>query len=235
MPLIDAQEISKVYRDEGAATTALNNVSFTVEAGEFISIIGPSGSGKSTLLHILGLLDRPDSGQYIYAGQDTAALPDDRLAELRNQNMGFVFQSYYLLARTSVLDNVLLPLTYSRFPKHERLERAHKAIAQVQMEHRLQHTPAQLSGGEKQRVAIARALVNNPQVIFADEPTGSLDSKTGEAVMQTIDGLHAAGHTIIVITHETSTAQYAQRILNLRDGSILTDTLVSSRVKHYRK
>lgn len=232
MSLMSVQNISKVYADEGTATTALHNVTFDINEGEFVSIMGPSGSGKSTLLHILGLLDRPSKGKYMLAERDTAKLSDQELAKLRNHSFGFIFQAFHLLARTSVLENVMLPLYYSAIPPTEYRQRALKALERVKMTHRLDHTSGQLSGGEKQRVAIARALVNNPRIIFADEPTGNLDSQTGEAVMKTIDELHRQGHTIIVITHEPAAAQYAQRIITIRDGTIVADRVENNQHKH---
>jgi ABC-type lipoprotein export system ATPase subunit len=235
MALVEAQGIAKAYAGEGATTVALHPVSFVIERGEFVSIMGPSGSGKSTLLHILGLLDRPDSGSYRLADQDTATLSDEAQARLRNTTIGFVFQAFHLLARATVLDNVVMPLQYSALPRREYEVRAREALAQVNLSHRLTHTPSQLSGGEKQRVAIARALVNKPELILADEPTGNLDSSSGHAVMELIDQLHQQGHTIIVITHETPTANYAQRILELRDGTITGDRATERGHQHYTK
>ena len=235
MTLLEIKGVSRTYTGEGTATEALKKTSLTITKGSFIAIMGPSGSGKSTLLHILGLLDRPTSGQYIFDGQDTSNLSDDELSKVRNQKMGFVFQSYYLLPRTSVLDNVVLPLQYSDVPSPEYADRAIQALKAVNMEHRLKHTQGQLSGGERQRVAIARALVNNPQVIFADEPTGNLDSTTGKVVMETIDQLHQQGHTIILVTHETPTAKYAQRIIQLHDGEVVSDESTKTSHQHYRK
>ena len=235
MTLLEIKGVSRTYTGEGTATEALKKTSLTIAKGSFIAIMGPSGSGKSTLLHILGLLDRPTSGQYIFDGQDTSNLSDDELSKVRNQKMGFVFQSYYLLPRTSVLDNVVLPLQYSDVPSPEYADRAIQALKAVNMEHRLKHTQGQLSGGERQRVAIARALVNNPQVIFADEPTGNLDSTTGKVVMETIDQLHQQGHTIILVTHETPTAKYAQRIIQLHDGEVVSDESTKTSHQHYRK
>lgn len=235
MALIEVNSVTKAYGEEGFVTQALNGVSFSIEEGEFVAIMGPSGSGKSTLLHILGLLDRSTSGTYIFAGDDTANLPDETLAAIRNQKIGFVFQAFHLLARTSVLENVILPLYYSSIQKKEYIPKAKAALAHVDMGHREQHVPSQLSGGEKQRVAIARALVNDPKVIFADEPTGNLDSKTGQAVMNTIDALHKQGRTIVVITHETSAAAFADRIITVGDGTIMSDTTVENSHTHYKK
>lgn len=235
MSLIGIKNVTKVYGEEGVVTPVLHGISFDIEEGEFISIMGPSGSGKSTLLHILGLLDRPTSGSYFFGNENTALLSDEELALLRNQKIGFVFQAFHLLARTSVLENVILPLYYSSVPKKDYVAKAKVALEHVQLSHRLSHLPHQLSGGEKQRVAIARALVNDPKVLFADEPTGNLDSKTGKAVMDTLDVLHKQGKTIIVITHETSTAAFANRIISISDGSVVSDQKSDLRHSHYAK
>jgi putative ABC transport system ATP-binding protein len=235
MALIEINSVTKAYGEGELVTQILHGVSFSIAEGEFVSIMGPSGSGKSTLLHILGLLDRPSTGTYMFADKNTADLPDEELARLRNEHMGFVFQAFHLLARTSVLENVMLPLYYSSIPKKEYVPRAKQALAHVNMSHREQHLPSQLSGGEKQRVAIARALVNDPKVIFADEPTGNLDSKTGQQVMNTIDALHKTGKTIIVITHETTAAAFAQRIIQIGDGLIVSDQKTESTHNHYHK
>ncbi|MDA1168734.1 MAG: ABC transporter ATP-binding protein [bacterium] len=235
MSLIDIKNIKKVYGEEDVVTRVLHGISFSIDEGEFISIMGPSGSGKSTLLHILGLLDRPTSGTYFFEEENTALLSDEALAELRNQKIGFVFQSFHLLARTSVLENVILPLYYSAVPKKDYVSKAKIALEHVQLSHRLNHLPHQLSGGEKQRVAIARALVNDPKVLFADEPTGNLDSKTGKAVMDTLDALHKQGKTIIIITHETSTAAFANRIISISDGAVVSDQTSGTKHTHYTK
>lgn len=232
MALINAEHLTKTYESEGVATPALQDVSFHIDAGEFVAIMGPSGSGKSTLLHLLGLLDRPTAGSYRFNEQDTRTLSDSDLALLRNRAMGFIFQTFNLLGRTSVLDNVQLPLLYAEVPAPERADRARSALALVDMGHRASHLPSQLSGGEQQRVAIARALVNNPRVIFADEPTGNLDSASGALVMRALEDLHRRGHTILLITHETYTAEYAQRIVRLRDGQLVADAPVTQRRVH---
>lgn len=230
MALIEVHSLEKIYESEGVRTSALENVSFSIKKGEFVAIMGPSGSGKSTLLHILGLLDRASGGKYILDGKDSTHYTEDEMARIRNEKMGFVFQSFNLLARTSVLENVKLPLLYSTVPEAEWEARAMEAIRAVALEHRLDHTPAQLSGGEKQRAAIARALVTHPNVIFADEPTGNLDSKSGQMVMGTIQHLNEVqGHTVILITHETFTAEHAERIIRIRDGKVESDTRVSKR------
>lgn len=233
MSLIEARKLSKVYNEGTTAEVrALWEVDVTINAGEFISIMGPSGSGKSTLLHMLGFLDRPTRGTYHFDGKSMNDYSSDGLAHVRNKKMGFVFQSFNLLSRTSVLDNVKLPLLYSSIPVSEWDEMAKKAIAMVDLSDREGHEPSELSGGEKQRVAIARALVNNPEVIFADEPTGNLDSVSGGIIMDTLDKLNTEqGKTIIVITHETSTASYAKRIIRLLDGSIDKDEQVTNRTR----
>lgn len=235
MALIEVNSVTKSYGEGELVTQILHGISFSIEEGEFVSIMGPSGSGKSTLLHILGLLDRPTTGTYKFAGQNTADMTDEALAKIRNQKIGFVFQAFHLLARTTVLENVMLPLYYSDIPKKEYVSMAKAALSHVDMSHRLGHMPSQLSGGERQRVAIARALVNNPRVIFADEPTGNLDSKTGQAVMNTIDALHKSGRTIVVITHETTAAAFAQRIIQIGDGRIVSDQKIDTTHTHYHK
>lgn len=235
MGLLSIDNVTKAYGNEDMLVPVLHGVSFSIEEGDFVSIMGPSGSGKSTLLHILGLLDRPTSGTYFFGGENTALLSDEALASARNEKIGFVFQAFHLLARTSVLENVILPLYYSAVPKKDYVSKAKIALEHVQLSHRLNHLPHQLSGGEKQRVAIARALVNDPKVLFADEPTGNLDSKTGKAVMDTLDTLHNQGKTIIVITHETSTASYANRIISIGDGLIVSDLQSIKKHEHYAK
>lgn len=220
--IIKAEKLEKIYRDE-IETVALRGLDFSIEKGEFISIMGPSGSGKSTLLHILGFLDRLTGGDYLFEGKSMNDYSDEELAQVRNKKMGFVFQSFNLLPRTSVLENVKLPLLYSDVKESLWNEMALKAIDSVGMAHRINHEPAQLSGGEKQRIAIARALVNDPSVIFADEPTGNLDSKSGGQVMEILEKLHIEGHTIILVTHETYTAEYANRLIKIKDGFIEVD------------
>src|SRR3989344_3076318 len=228
-PVISVKNLEKIYSDGEVETPALSGVSFDIREGEFVAIMGPSGSGKSTMLHILGMLDRPSGGQYLLEGKDMNSYQDDELAHLRNKKFGFIFQAFNLLARTSVLENVKLPLAYSGIAEAEQDKMALMAIGIVGLDHRVHHESSRLSGGEKQRVAIARALVNNPGVIFADEPTGNLDSKSGGQVMEFIDKLHEQGHTIILITHETYTAEYAERIIRLRDGRIESDEEVAQR------
>ena len=229
MFLIETHNLSKTYLEGAVKTAALEDVTLSVRAGEFVAIMGPSGSGKSTLLHILGFLDRESSGEYRFTGETFSNLPDDKLAEIRNRKFGFVFQSFNLLPRFSVLHNVMLPLHYSAVPESEWLPKAARAIKSVGLAHRTDYPAVQLSGGEKQRVAIARALVNDPMLIFADEPTGNLDSKSGQAVMEILEKLNNDGRTIILITHETYTAEHAGRIIKLRDGRIESDTKVERR------
>ena len=232
MSLIQVNNLSKVYESDGLATTALAGVSFGIEPGEFVAIMGPSGSGKSTLLHILGFLDRESSGDYYFDSKRISDYTNDAMARVRNQKMGFIFQSFNLLRRTTVLENVKLPLLYSDVPEEEWEEKARAAVEAVGLEHRLYHEPAQLSGGEKQRCAIARALIVNPNIIFADEPTGNLDSKSGQVVMEILQKLNKEdGHTIVLITHETYTAEHASRIIRLRDGAVESDEVVRQRRK----
>ncbi len=234
-PLIEAQNLSRIYGEQETTTPALVDVSFTIPKGEFVAIVGPSGSGKSTLLHLLGLLDRPTSGSYILDGVDTATLSEEAGAHLRNSTIGFIFQTFHLLARTTVLDNVLLPLQYTSLPRREQVARAHHALEQMQLQHRLHHTPGQLSGGEKQRTVIARALVNQPKMLLADEPTGNLDSKTGQVIMELLNGLHQAGLTILVITHETPTAAFAERRISIQDGRLVGDVRQQHERHSYQK
>ena len=227
--MIVVKNLRKEYIDEGASTLALGNISFTIKKGEFVSIIGPSGSGKSTLLHILSFLDRPTGGLYTFLGKSIDQMSDVELAEVRNKDMGFVFQSFNLLLRLSVYENVEIPLIYSTLPAGERKTVVEKAVASVGLTEKLYVEAGKLSGGQKQRVAIARALVNNPDVIFADEPTGNLDSKSGAQVMGILEDLNNKGHTIILVTHETSTAEFADRIIRIRDGEVESDTPVVNR------
>lgn len=225
--LIEVQNVVKEFSDGEVITKVLHGVSLTINAGEFVAIMGPSGSGKSTLMHILGFLDRPTAGAYLFKSEETSLFDDDKLANIRNKEVGFVFQSYFLLAKTTVLENVKLPLVYSGDSDPEAKARA--ALEAVGLSHRLEHLSSQLSGGEKQRVVIARALVNNPSVIFADEPTGNLDSKSGTQVMRILQDLHRQGKTIVVVTHELDTANHAERIISVKDGNIIADTKVETR------
>ena len=227
--MIEAKDLTKEYRNDHVKTVALNDVSFNIGEGEFVAIMGPSGSGKSTLMHIMGFLDRSTSGLYKFEGQSMDDLTDDELAYIRNEKMGFVFQFFNLLARTSVFDNVKLPLIYTKIPEKEKNKRVEEAIKSVDLSHRKNHMPNQLSGGEQQRVAIARAIVNHPSIIFADEPTGNLDSKSGQQIMEILQDLNEAGHTIILVTHEQYTSEMAKRIIKFKDGKVVNDEGVGHR------
>lgn len=235
MVLVAAEHISRVFSSEEVRTVGLSDVSLTVDEGEFLAVMGPSGSGKSTLLHILGLIDQPTGGRYLLAGEDTAAWTERQRAQARNKKIGFVFQAFHLLPRATVLHNVILPLLYSNLPPREYDSRARAALKQVEMTHRLDFQPSQLSGGEKQRVAIARALVMAPRLILADEPTGNLDTASGQRVLDLLDELHQRGHTVVLITHEQTAANYAQRIITMRDGSLASDERVARKHPHYAK
>ena len=224
MNVIDVKNITKHYLLGTQTVEALRGVSFDIEQGEFIAIMGPSGSGKSTLMNIIGCLDSPTDGTYHLNNQEVSTLEGDELAEIRNKEIGFVFQNFHLLARNSALDNVMLPLKYAGVEKEKQLKRGKDALFQVGLESRMDHQPSELSGGQQQRVAIARALVNNPSILFADEPTGNLDSQTGHDVMQLFHNLHQQGQTIILITHENEIAAEAQRTIFIKDGLIESDT-----------
>ena len=227
--MIEVKNIVKTYKTCDSEFNALDGVSFTIEDGEFVAIMGPSGSGKSTLMHMLGALDSPTSGTYYLDGKDVSTLSDDELADIRRDKIGFVFQSFNLLPRTSVLENVKLPLLYAKDKTIDVTARATEVLDMVGLSHRLNYFTNQISGGEKQRVAIARALINKPSVIFADEPTGNLDSKSGTQVMKILQDLNEAGNTIILVTHETYTSEHAKRIISVRDGNIVKDELVTHR------
>jgi putative ABC transport system ATP-binding protein len=227
MNLINIKDLKKIYTTGGIETPVLNDINFKIDQGEFVAIMGPSGSGKSTLMHILSFLDRPTAGTYEFKGRNINGFNNDYLAELRNKEIGFVFQSFNLLTRTTVLDNVKLPLVYGKKKNHEELAR--KSLDAVGLSHRLNYFTNQISGGEKQRVAIARALVCDPAVIFADEPTGNLDSKSGNTVMFLLQQLNNEGRTIILVTHETDTANHAKRIIRVKDGNIISDETVRER------
>ncbi len=223
--LIEVKNVTKIFKTGEVETVALRGVSFSIEKGEFVAIIGPSGCGKSTLLHILGCLDKPTSGQYFFEGKEVSKLSDDELAEIRKRKIGFVFQTFNLLPRATVLRNVALPLIYASIPSGKREEIAKSVLkASAFPEEFWHHKSNQLSGGMMQRVAIARALVNDPLLILADEPTGNLDSKTGEQVLETFVNLNRQGRTIVLVTHERYIAERAQRIISLKDGQIISET-----------
>ncbi len=226
--LIKADNLIKKFTNDEIVTTVLNGLSFNIDKGDFVAIMGPSGSGKSTLMHILGLLDRPSQGKYYLDGKDIEKLNDDELADLRNEKIGFVFQAFNLLARTTVLENVMLPLAYAKNKKNPE-KRAKIILEKVGLGHRMNYFTNKISGGEKQRVAIARALVNDPAVIFADEPTGNLDSKSGIQIMEILQKLNDSGNTIVLVTHETYTSEHAKRIIKIKDGLIVDDYKVANR------
>ena len=223
MKLIEIRALTKEYELGEQSVRALDGVSLTIERGEYVAIVGPSGSGKSTLMNLVGCLDTPTSGEYFLNGQDVAKLDDDQLATIRNREIGFVFQTFNLLARASAFQNVELPLIYAGMGASERRTRAQKAIDAVGLTDRSHHKPNELSGGQRQRVAIARALVNKPSIILADEPTGNLDSRTGDEIMQVFAGLQQAGNTIIMVTHEPDIARHCRRVVRLKDGRIEFD------------
>lgn len=230
--MLSAKNLEKRYHDDGSETQALQGVSFEIKKGEFVAIMGPSGSGKSTLLHIMGFLDRPTSGSYSFFGRNIDDLTDTELAAIRNDEMGFVFQDFNLLGKSTVFENVELPLLYcDEVLPRKRKEAVEKAITSVGLAEKMNVEAGKLSGGQKQRVAIARALVNNPSVIFADEPTGNLDSASGGQVMDILRQLNDAGHTVILVTHETYTAEFAERLIHLKDGKLESDTPVKNRRK----
>ena len=224
MSIISVNGVTKHYALGTQTVEALRGVSFDIKKGEFIAIMGPSGSGKSTLMNIIGCLDIPTHGTYLLNNQEVSSLDDDALAGIRNKEIGFVFQNFHLLARNSALDNVMLPLKYGGIEKADQITRAKAALSAVGLEDRMDHQPSELSGGQQQRIAIARALVNDPSILFADEPTGNLDSQTGHDVMQLFHNLHDQGQTIILITHENEVAAEAQRTIFIKDGLIESDT-----------
>lgn len=222
-PTIQVSHLYKIYKTEDLESTVLSDISLSIDKGEFVAIMGPSGSGKSTLMHILGALDLPTRGSYHLDGQEMGRLSDDRLAEIRNQKIGFIFQAFNLLPRTSAIDNVIIPMEYGNIPEEEQVEKAKKLLCLVGLSDRLNYPPNKLSGGQQQRVAIARALVMNPSILLADEPTGNIASVQAEEVMAIFQKLNQDGHTIITITHEPDIAQHAKRIIHLKDGKIIQD------------
>jgi len=223
MALIETQDLWKTYVMGSEEIHALRGVSISIPRGEYIAIMGPSGSGKSTLMNLIGCLDTPSKGSYLLNGKQVSQMNDDELARIRNEEIGFVFQTFNLLPRATALHNVELPLVYAGVTAKDRIERAKAAMAKVELEHRMSHRPNELSGGQRQRVAIARALVNNPSILLADEPTGNLDSKTGVEIMALFERLHAAGNTIVLVTHEADIAAHAHRVIHIRDGQVEND------------
>ncbi|AOZ98261.1 MULTISPECIES: ABC transporter ATP-binding protein [Flavobacterium] len=223
-PLIKITNIKRNFVLGNEIVYVLKGINLEINKGEYVALMGPSGSGKSTLMNLLGCLDTPTSGTYILNGKDVSKMRDDELAEIRNKEIGFVFQTFNLLPRTTALDNVALPMIYAGYPKPERNKRAVEVLQQVNLADRMDHQPNQLSGGQRQRVAVARALVNKPSIILADEPTGNLDSKTSIEIMNLFNDIHANGNTVILVTHEEEIAAYAHRVIRLRDGLIESDT-----------
>jgi putative ABC transport system ATP-binding protein len=224
--VIRTEALAKVYQMGAEEVHALRGIDVEIHKGEYVAIMGPSGSGKSTLMNLIGCLDSPSTGRYWLAGRLVSELDDDELAYIRNKEIGFVFQTFNLLPRATALHNVELPLIYNGTPAEERIERAKQALERVDLTPRMHHKPNELSGGQRQRVAIARALVNNPSIVLADEPTGNLDSKTGEEIMHLFENLHRQGNTIILVTHEMDIAQHAHRVIFIRDGKIASDEKV---------
>jgi putative ABC transport system ATP-binding protein len=224
-PLISIKKLTRDFQLGNETINVLKGIDLQINKGEYVALMGPSGSGKSTLMNLLGCLDTPTSGTYILNGNDVSKMHDDDLAEIRNKEIGFVFQTFNLLPRTTALDNVALPMIYAGYSKSERNERATEVLTQVNLSDRMDHQPNQLSGGQRQRVAIARALVNKPSIILADEPTGNLDSKTSIEIMNLFNDIHKNGNTVIVVTHEEDIAKYAHRVIRLKDGIIESDTL----------
>jgi putative ABC transport system ATP-binding protein len=225
MNIIDVSHLTKIYNTAAGETIALNDVSFTIKKGEFVAIMGPSGSGKSTLMHLLGCLDTPTSGTYILDGENVEKLTDDELADIRNRKIGFIFQAFNLLPRTTVLQNVMLPMRYAGIPEEERRKRAQKYLEMVGLGQRLDHTSNQISGGQQQRVAIARGLTMDPALLLADEPTGNIASAQAEEVMAIFQDINEKGHTVVMITHEPDIAAHAKRIIMVKDGKLLSDKI----------
>lgn len=232
-PLIEVRSLKKIYQIGDQVVNALNGIDLVIQRGEYVALMGPSGSGKSTLMNVLGCLDTPTSGSYILNGNEVAKMIDDDLAEVRNKEIGFVFQTFNLLPRYSALENVALPMIYGGFKKDEREKRATAVLKQVGLEDRMDHKPNELSGGQRQRVAVARALVNHPSIILADEPTGNLDTATSYEIMRLFDDIHKLGNTIILVTHEEDIAAHAERIIRLRDGVVEQDQLNLERNVRY--
>ena len=230
-PIIDIKNISKIYQMGSQLVHALRDITVTINENEYVALMGPSGSGKSTLMNILGCLDTPSSGTYFFNNTNVRELNDNELAEIRNREIGFVFQTFNLLPHATALKNIELPLVYSGIKKYERIEKAEEALRSVGLEDRMEHKPNELSGGQRQRVAIARALVTSPSIILADEPTGNLDSKTGNDIMRLFQTLWESGNTIILVTHEEEIALHAKRIIRLRDGLIESDEINNNQVK----
>lgn len=223
MALLELKNIAKKYQIGSEVVNALRSITISIEKGEYVALMGPSGSGKSTLMNIIGCLDTPSNGVYILNNKEVSKMSDDELAEIRNKEIGFIFQTFNLIPRSNALDNVALPLVYAGMKKAERNEKAEQALKDVGLGDRMKHKPNELSGGQRQRVAVARALVNNPSIILADEPTGNLDSKTSEEIMNLFEEIHQHGNTIIVVTHEEDIAQHAHRIVRIKDGAIESD------------
>lgn len=230
--LIEIKDLEKIYKLGTVEVPALRGLDLAIDSNEYVAIMGPSGSGKSTLMNILGCLDTPTKGKYDFSGEDVSQMNDDQLASIRNKRIGFVFQTFNLLPRATALHNVELPLIYSGVSSVKRKELAREALEKVALGDRVEHKPNELSGGQRQRVAIARALVNNPSIILADEPTGNLDTKTGEEIMEIVRLLHEQGNTVILVTHEAYIAEHARRIIRLRDGLIESDETIEKNGKH---
>lgn len=224
--MIKTNKLTKVYRTEEIETTALNEVDIEIKEGEFVSIMGPSGCGKSTLLNVLGMIDSPSSGEYLFNGQEVGGLPERKRSNVRKHNLGFVFQSFNLIDELTVFENVELPMLYTKVPSSERKKRVDELLEKMNMMHRRNHFPQQLSGGQQQRVAVARAIVNSPKLILADEPTGNLDSSNGDEVMRVLSELNSEGTTIVMVTHSPYCAEFGNRIIRLLDGQVVTENIV---------